>query len=109
MPHKSKKSKLTPKMKKILLGTQGSKLLKKLEDKEHEEYEEIHQAITRGKLEAAGILEDDRQKYKLGKVVSKLLGKGKKKSKAKDSEEVDTILSKMSDEELDTLTHIDKK
>ena len=36
MPHKSKKSKLTPKMKKILLGTQGSKLLKKLEDKEHE-------------------------------------------------------------------------
>ncbi len=135
MPHKSKKSKLTPKMKKILLGTQGSKLLKKLEDKEHEEYEEIHQAITRGKLEAAGILEDeeyeedeeihreitrgkleaagiledDRQKYKLGKVVSKLLGKGKKKSKAKDSEDVDTILSKMSDEELDTLTDIDKK
>jgi len=63
----------------------------------------------KSKLEAAGILEDDRQKYKLGKVVSKLLGKGKKKSKAKDSEDIDTILSKMSDEELDTLTDIDKE
>ena len=37
--------------------------------------EELHRDITRGKLEAAGMLEDDRQKYSAGGALTKLIGR----------------------------------